>query len=67
MALKQLVLRKRIESLKSQLEEFRTKDAEIQTRSAELKTREAAIEAAVNEVTEDSTSEEKAAVDAEVE
>lgn len=67
MALKQLVLRKRIEGLKSQLEELRTKDTDIQTRSAELKTREAEIETAVSEITNDSSAEEKAAVDAEVE
>ncbi|MDF2632686.1 MAG: phage major capsid protein family, partial [Caproiciproducens sp.] len=67
MALKQLVLRKRIEGLKSQLETLRTKDTEIETRSAEMKTREAEIEAAVNEVTEETSAEDKATVDAEVE
>jgi HK97 family phage major capsid protein len=67
MALKQLVLRKRIEGLKSQLEALRTNDAGFETRSAEMKKREAEIEAAVNEVTEETAPEDKATVDAEVE
>lgn len=66
MALKQLVLRKRIEGLKSQLETFRTNDAGFETRSTEMKKREAEIEAAVNEVTDETSTEDKAAVDAEV-
>lgn len=67
MALKQLVLRKRIEGLKSQLETLREKDPEFETRSAEMKKREAEIESAVNEVTEETSAEDKATVDAEVE
>ena len=67
MALKQLVLRKRIEGLKSQLETLRTNDAGFETRSAEMKKREAEIEAAVNEVTDETSAEDKATVDAEVE
>lgn len=67
MALKQLILRKKITGLKGQLEELRKKDAGFQTRSEALKTREAEIEAAVSEVTEDSSAEDRAAVDAEVE
>lgn len=66
MALKQLVLRKRINGLKSQLEALRTNGAGFETRSAEMKKREAEIEAAVNEVTDETSAEDKAAVDAEV-
>ncbi|EGW36469.1 phage major capsid protein [Desulfosporosinus sp. OT] len=63
MALKQLMLIKRINGLKSKLEELRAKDAEFTTRSEAMKTREAELEAAVNEITETSTEEEQTAVD----
>ena len=63
MALKQLVLSKRMVGLKSQLEALRAKDTDFTTRSEALKTREAELEASVNEITETSTEEEKAAVD----
>lgn len=63
MALKQIVLQKRITGLKSQLEELRKKDADFTARSEALKTREAELEAAVNELTEESTEEERNAVD----
>ncbi|RJQ25530.1 MAG: phage major capsid protein [Peptococcaceae bacterium] len=63
MALKQLILSKRILALKSQLNELRQKDAEFATRSEELKTREAELEAAVNEITDETPEEDKATVD----
>lgn len=63
MALKQLVLTKQIEGIRSKLEALRAKDADFETRKDALKTREAELEAAVNEVTADTTDEEKAVVD----
>lgn len=62
MALKQLILHKRINGLKSQLEVLRTKEADFTVRSEAMKTREAELEAAVNEITETSTEEEKTVV-----
>lgn len=67
MALKQLVLRKKIGELKAQLEVLRCKDSEFETRSAEMKKREAELESAVNEVTDETTAEDKATLDAAVE
>ncbi len=66
MALKQLILSKRISGLKSQLDELRKKDAEFATRAEELKTREAELESAVNEITEETSEEDKATVDGSV-
>lgn len=63
MALRQLIIIKRMNGLKVQLEELRAKDAEFTTRSDAMKTREAELEAAVNEITETSTEEEKTTVD----
>lgn len=63
MALKQLMLIKRMTGLKVQLEALRVKDADFTTRSGAMKTREVELEAAVNEITETSTEEEKAVVD----
>ena len=67
MALKQLVLRKKIGELKAQLEVLRCKDSEFEIRSAEMKKREAELESAVNEVTEETAAEDKATLDAAVE
>lgn len=63
MALRQLILHKRLNVLKSQLEVLRTNDAEFVTRSEAMKTREAELEVAVNEITDTSTEEERVAVD----
>lgn len=63
MALKQLILHKRISGLKDQLEVLRKKDTEFVTRKEAITTREAELEAAVNELTAESTVEEKAVVD----
>jgi HK97 family phage major capsid protein len=63
MALRQLVITKKIQGLRKQLEDLKAKDADFEARKAELKTREAELEAAVNEITEDTPEEDKAAVD----
>lgn len=63
MALKQLILSKRMATLKSKLEELRKKDEEFATRAEELKKREADLETAVNEITDETTEEDKAVVD----
>ena len=60
MALKALMLRKKIDAKKAKLEDLRAKAAEFQTREAEL-------EEALGEITEESTDEERATVEAEVE
>ena len=59
MALKALVLRKKIELQEAELEKLRAKSAELDTREAEL-------EAAANELTAESTQEERSALDEEV-
>jgi len=63
MALKQLILNKRISALNNQLEELRKKDAEFTTRAEELKTREAELETAVNEITEETPEADRTVVD----
>ncbi len=63
MALRQLILRKKIEAAKAQLETLRAKDADFLTRKTGLETREAELEAAVDEVKDDTPDEEKAAVE----
>lgn len=63
MPLKQLVLQKRIAGLNSQLLALREKDTDFATRAEAMKTREAELEAAVNEITEESTEEERNTVD----
>lgn len=63
MALKQLILAKRISEAKVKLEALRAKDAEFETRAAALKTREAELEASVNEVTDETPDEDKKVVE----
>ena len=63
MALRQLILTKRMQGLRSQLEALRVKDADFATRKEALKTREAEIEAAVNEITDETPAEDKTTVD----
>lgn len=63
MALKQLLLTKQIEGLRSKLEALIAKDKDFESRRAALVTREAELEAAVAEVTDETTDEERAAVD----
>jgi len=67
MALRQLVITKKIESLRKQLDDLRGKDMEFEKRKVELKTREAELEAAINEITNETPEEDKAAVDESVE
>ncbi len=67
MALRQLVITKKIQGLRKQLEDLIAKDAKFEQRKAELKTREAELEAAVNEITEETPEEDKATVDEAVE
>ena len=63
MALRQLMITKRLAELNKQLEALRAKDADFTKRAGELKTREDDLEASVNEITEESTEEEKKVVD----
>lgn len=63
MALRQLMIHKRIAAINVLLLGLRTTAEEILTRAATMKTREAELEAAVMEITDTSTSEEQAAVD----
>ena len=63
MALKQLLLTKKISAKKAELEELRTKQQEIQTRRDAMKKREEDLEAAVQEITEETEQEAKDAVD----
>lgn len=63
MALKQLLLTKQIEGLRTKLEALREKDAEFDTRKAALTIREAELESAVNEVTAETSDEDKKIVD----
>jgi len=67
MALRQLVITKKIQSLRKQLDELKAKDADFEQRKAELKTREAELEAAVNEITDETPEEDKNAVDESIE
>lgn len=66
MALKQLLLTRKIDDLKKQLEEARAKDAGFLERKKALETREAELEAALNEVTDETPEADKQAVEAEV-
>lgn len=63
MALRQLVLTKKIEGLRNSLEALKAKDADFESRSAALKLREAEIEASVNEVTDETSDEDRKVVD----
>lgn len=63
MALKQLILTKRIATIQKQLETVRAKDADISLRKEALTTREAELEKAVNELAPEATEEEKSTVD----
>ncbi len=67
MALRQLVITKKLQALRNQLDDLRAKDTDFEKRKAEFKTREAELEAAVNEITDETPEEDKAAVDESVE
>lgn len=63
MALRQLVITKKIQDLRKKLDELKAKDADFEQRKAELQKREVELEEAVNEITEETSEEDKAAVD----
>ena len=63
MALRQLILTKRISELKEKLEALRAKDEDFKNRAAELQKREAELEAAVNEITNETPDEDRKVVD----
>jgi len=67
MALRQLVITKKIQNLRKQLDDLRAKDADFEKRKEELKIREAELEEAINEITDETTEEDKAAVDVSIE
>ena len=67
MALRQLVITKKIQDLRKKLEDLKAKDADFEQRKAELQKREAELEEAVNEITEETSEEDKAAVDEAIE
>lgn len=67
MALRQLVITKKLQALRKQLDDLKAKDADFEQRKDELKTREAELEAALDEVTDETPEEDKAAADESVE
>lgn len=67
MALRQLILSKRIEEVQGKLTRNADGRAALETRRAEMQTREAEIEAALNEVTEETSEEDRRTVEAEAE
>lgn len=67
MALRQLILSKKIEAKRAALAALDEAKQALETRRAQLNTREAEIEAAVNEVTDQTPEEERQTVEAEAE
>ena len=67
MALKQLILSRKIAAKRSELEKLEAKKAELDEKRTALSTREAELETAVNEITDETPEEERAEVDAAVE
>lgn len=63
MALKTLILRKNIDSANKQIETLKGKLEELRTKDEEFSKREAELESAINEVTEETSEEDKNAVD----
>ena len=66
MALRQLILGKKIQALAAQRDALRTGDADFATRAAALDTREAELIAALNEMTADTAEEDRQAVEGDV-
>lgn len=64
--LRQVILTRKIAELKKTLGEARDKDAGFLVRKTALETREAELEAALNEIAEETSAEDKAAVESEV-
>ena len=67
MALKALLLRKKIDGLRNSLSLLTPREEALRTKTTEMETREAELVAAVNEVTEETTPEERSVVETEVE
>lgn len=67
MALKQLILSRKIAAKRSELDKLEAKKAELEEKRTALSTREAELETAVNEITDETPEEERAEVDAAVE
>lgn len=67
MALRQLVITKKIQDLRKKLDDLKSKDADFEQRKADLQKREAELEVAVDEITEETSEEDKAAVDESIE
>ena len=65
MALRQLILSKKIEALRAELKKNEERKAELEERRKAMDTREAEIEAAVAEVTEETTQEDRETVEKE--
>lgn len=63
MALNQLLLTRRIKQTETELEAVRAKGADISSREEQLHTREAELEAAINELPDDASIEDRAALD----
>lgn len=66
MALRQVVIGKKLEELRAKLAALTEKDKDFEERAAKLKTREAELEAAVNEVTDETPAEDREVIDGEV-
>lgn len=64
--LKQLLLTRKIAAKRAELDKLKADRAELDQKREELKTREAELEAAVNEMTDETSEDDRAAVDAEV-
>ena len=64
--LRQLLLTRKIAAKRAELDKLKAERAELDEKRTALKTREAELEAAVNEMTEETPEEDRAAVDAEV-
>ena len=63
MALKQLMLRKRLEAAQAESDKHRAKRSALDERQTALQTREQEAETALNELTSESTQEERDAVE----
>lgn len=63
MALKQLLIGKRISDLRAQLDELMRKRGGLETRRAEMNRREEELEASLNEMTEETSAEDREAFD----
>ncbi len=64
--LRQILLRNKIKQAQAQLDALRENDTGFETRETELKTREAELEAALNEVTDETPEEDRNVIEAQV-